>query len=99
MLRLHVEWKCLAAVQGLTQMQHSAETWEQQAQDNLQRLDQVKSLLEESAFWRSEPGRSSTSPTVRGSSEEQEGTAGGVPYQPCLFFASFDAPLAYLVAV
>lgn len=34
-------------------MQQSAETWEAQAQDNLQQLDQLKSLLEESAFWHS----------------------------------------------
>ena len=40
-------------MQALTTVQQSAETWEAHAQDSLQQLDQLKSLLEESAFWQS----------------------------------------------
>ncbi len=35
-------------------MQESVQTWEAQAQENLQHMDQLKALLEESAFWHSE---------------------------------------------
>ena len=34
-------------------MQQSARNWEAQAQDSLVQLDQLKGLLEESAFWQS----------------------------------------------
>lgn len=42
-------------------MQQSAQTWESQAQDNLLQLDQLKSLLEESAFWQSQSDASTVS--------------------------------------
>lgn len=35
-------------------MQQSAQTWQSQAQDDLLQLDQLKGLLEESAFWQSQ---------------------------------------------
>ena len=42
-------------------MQHSAQTWEAQAQGNLLQLDQLKGLLEESAFWQSQADASTIS--------------------------------------
>ncbi|DBA75487.1 hypothetical protein WJX77_004920 [Trebouxia sp. C0004] len=48
-----------ALMQGLAQMQESAQTWEVQAQENLQHMDQLKTLLEESAFWQSQSAQPS----------------------------------------
>ncbi len=48
-------------MQGLAQMQESAQTWEAQAQENLQHMDQLKTLLEESAFWQSQSAEPSAS--------------------------------------
>lgn len=39
-------------------MQQSARNWEAQAQDSLVQLEQLKGLLEESAFWQSHPDTS-----------------------------------------
>jgi len=41
-------------------MQESAQTWEAEAQENLQHMDQLKTLLEESAFWQSQSAEPST---------------------------------------
>lgn len=41
-------------MQGLKTVQQDAAVWEAQAQDNLQQISQLKSLLEESAFWGTE---------------------------------------------
>ena len=45
-------------MQGLAQMQESAQVWESEAQENLQHMDQLKSMLEESAFWQSQSAQS-----------------------------------------
>ena len=42
-------------IQGLETAQSSAAVWEAQAQENLHQAEQLKSLLEESAFWDSAP--------------------------------------------
>lgn len=49
-----------ALEQGLAHMQESAQTWEAEAQENLQHMDQLKTLLEESAFWQSQSAEPST---------------------------------------
>jgi len=41
-------------------MQESAQTWGAEAQENLQHMDQLKTLLEESAFWQSQSSQPST---------------------------------------
>ena len=46
--------KASSSLQGLATTQSSAAAWEAQAQDNLQQVDQLKSLLQESAFWGTE---------------------------------------------
>ncbi|KAL3143704.1 hypothetical protein ABBQ38_002498 [Trebouxia sp. C0009 RCD-2024] len=47
--------------QGMSQLKQSATRWEAQAQDSLLQLDQLKGLLEESAFWQPQAPSSSTS--------------------------------------
>ncbi|DBA81356.1 TPA: hypothetical protein ACH3X2_006959 [Trebouxia sp. C0005] len=49
-----------ALEQGLAHVQESAQTWEAEAQENLQHMDQLKTLLEESAFWQSQSAHPST---------------------------------------
>ena len=45
-------WRCTAAdLQGLETVQSDAAAWKAQAQDNLHQVNQLKTLLEESAFW------------------------------------------------
>lgn len=41
----------LLLLQGLETVQSNAAAWKAQAQDNLHQVNQLKSLLEESAFW------------------------------------------------
>ena len=45
-------------MQGLAQRQESAQVWESEAQENLQHMDQLKTMLEESAFWQSQSAQS-----------------------------------------
>ena len=52
--------KCLqvrhndAIVQGLSHAQASAADWEKQAQENLQLMNQLKGMLEETASWQAQ---------------------------------------------
>lgn len=64
-------------VQSLSRMQQSAQTWKAQAQDNLLQLDQLKGLLEESAFWQSRSDASTISDSApEGSSASSIPTGG-----------------------
>lgn len=63
-------------VQGLAQMQESAQTWEAEAQENLQHMDQLKSLLEESAFWHSQSAQPSTADADGSNSDHQHAPNG-----------------------
>ncbi|DBB16944.1 TPA: hypothetical protein ACH3X3_014055 [Trebouxia sp. C0006] len=60
-----------ALEQGLAHMQESAQRWEAQAQENLQHMDQLKSLLEESAFWQSQSAQLSTADADGSNSDHQ----------------------------
>ncbi|KAL3134164.1 hypothetical protein ABBQ32_008579 [Trebouxia sp. C0010 RCD-2024] len=59
-----------ALEQGMGQMKQSAARWEAEAQDSLLQLDQVKGLLEESAFWQPQAQTSSTSGNPLGHTDE-----------------------------
>lgn len=58
-------------------MQQSAQTWEAQAQDNLLQLDQLKGLLEESAFWQSQSDASTISDSAAAGNRAQSAPTGG----------------------
>ncbi len=57
-------------------MQESAQTWEAEAQENLQHMDQLKSLLEESAFWQSQSAQPSTADTDGSNPDHQRAPDG-----------------------
>ncbi len=63
-------------MQGLAHMQESAQRWEAQAQENLQHMDQLKSLLEESAFWQSQSAQLSTADADGSNSDHQRAPDG-----------------------
>lgn len=52
-------------------MQESAQVWESEAQENLQHMDQLKSMLEESAFWQSQSAHSGLEGGPQSSQEQQ----------------------------
>lgn len=64
-----------ALEQALLHSQESAQTWEVQAQANLQHMDQLKTLLEESAFWQSQSSQSSTPPSDNASKHQHQATS------------------------
>ena len=65
-------------LQALTHSQESAQTWEVEAQANLQHMDQLKTLLEESAFWQSQSSQSSTPPSDNASKYQHQATSDGM---------------------
>lgn len=59
-------------------MKQSAARWEAEAQDSLLQLDQVKGLLEESAFWQPQAQTSSTSGNPLGHTDESTPSGGSL---------------------